>query len=170
MIKQMNIAIIGFMGAGKSLISKLLAQLLNRKRISLDDLIEQKEGRAISDIFKDFGEPYFRKIESQIVEEISQQKNLIIDCGGGVVINPENIENLKKKGVLVYLSASPEIIYKRIKQETHRPLLQTDNPQEKIKELLNARQSFYQKADFTIDTDQKTPEEICQEIIRFLKQ
>ena len=169
-MNQKNIAIIGFMGAGKSSISKLLAKLLNRKIACLDDLIEEKEGRKISDIFKDSGEAYFRKMESQIIEEVSQKKNLIIDCGGGAVINPKNIEHLKKNSVLIYLSASPEVIYERIKQERHRPLLQIQNPQEKINELLSAREAFYKKADFVIDTDKKIPEEICAEIVKVLQQ
>jgi len=113
-MKRMNISIIGFMGAGKSLISKLLAKILNKKRVSLDDLIEEKEGRKITEIFKNSGEAYFRKIESQIIDEVIKEDNLVIDCGGGAVINPKNIEALKKDGVLIYLSASPEVIYDRI--------------------------------------------------------
>ncbi|MBF0522634.1 MAG: shikimate kinase [Candidatus Omnitrophica bacterium] len=168
-MKKQNIVLIGFMGSGKSLISRHLAKLLNKKRVSLDDLIEQKEGRKITEIFKESGEPYFRQVESAVIQEISEKENVVIDCGGGAVINPKNVENLKAKGVLVYLSASPEVILKRVKKDTHRPLLNVENPQEKIKELLEKRKSFYKQADFEVNTDEITPEEICREIILFLE-
>ena len=163
-----NISLVGFMGAGKSTISKALALKLDRQRFSSDDLIEAKEKRTIPDIFQTSGEKHFRKVEKQVIKEISQKKGIILDCGGGVVLDPENISNLKKDGIVVFLSASPKVIFDRVKDSTHRPLLQVENPLLRIEELLEQRTAFYDQADFTIDTNSKNIDDICQEIITLL--
>lgn len=160
-----NIVLVGFMGSGKSLTSKRLAELLDREVVSTDGLIEQKEGRAITDIFGDSGEVYFRKVESDAVKEVSDKTNIIVDCGGGVVLSCENMDNLKKSGCVFYLSATPEYIYNNIKHHTHRPLLDVENPQAKIAELLNARKSYYEQADVIIDANRPI-NEIVEDIIK----
>ena len=93
---------------------------------------------------------------------------MIIDCGGGVVLDPENITNLKKNGTLIYLSASAESIWQRVKGRKHRPLLNVEDPQAKIKELLESRKSFYEQADHVVDTNNKTINAVCDEIGRLL--
>ena len=153
------------MGAGKSVVGKNLATFLKREYISTDDLIETKERKRITEIFKISGEPYFRSVERNMVAEVSVRENLVIDCGGGVALNSMNINNLKKNGIVFYLSATPEVIYTRVKDQKHRPLLNVDHPKLKIKELLEQRKAFYEKADHTIDTSAKTPNAVAQEIL-----
>ena len=159
-----NIVLVGFMGSGKSLTSNKLAGALNRKIVSTDKLIEQRERRTITNIFRDSGEAYFRQIEKETVKQVSEQTGIIIDCGGGVVLDPENVENLKKNGRVFYLSAPPERIYSNIKSQKHRPLLNVEDPQAKIGELLQARKPYYEKADIVIDAD-KSINQIAEDIL-----
>jgi shikimate kinase len=163
-----NIVLVGFMGSGKSLTSNKLAKALKRDVISTDKLIEKQEGRSITDIFRDSGEAYFRKVEKEIVKEVSAQKGIIIDCGGGVVLDPENMAQLKKNGLVIYLSAPPERIFTNIKNQKHRPLLNVEDPQMKIAELLSMRKSYYEKADVVINAD-KSIDEIAQDILKVIK-
>jgi len=160
-----NIVLVGFMGAGKSVAGKRLADILKRTLVSTDELIVQREGRAINDIFKDSGEPYFRKVEKAVIAQVSAKNNQVIDCGGGVVLDPENVTRLRETGIVFYLSATPDVIYERVKSQSHRPLLKGENPRAKIEELLNTRQSFYrQAAHHTIDTSNKSNEQVVNEI------
>src|SRR3989338_8534962 len=119
-----NIYLTGFMGTGKSAVGRELAQRLNLELVDIDDLVVRKENRSINDIFSQNGEPYFRKVESQVLQEVSARENQVVSCGGGIVINPDNIVLMKKSGKLVCLSARPEVIFERVKRHTHRPLLQ----------------------------------------------
>ncbi len=160
-----NIVLVGFMGAGKTGVSIYLAKVLKRPRVSTDELIEKKEKRSIARIFQDSGEDYFRRREKEIVRELAAQANLIIDCGGGVVLQPGNLDQLKKNGILIYLSASPEMIYQRVKNHTHRPLLNVADPQSKIKEMLQSRKFFYEQAEYTIDTNSKSVEQTAEEVL-----
>ena len=166
MIKK-NIVLIGFMGSGKSLTSNKLAGTLKRKVFSIDQLIEKREGRMIIEIFKDSGELYFRKVEKEVIKEVSRQSGIILDCGGGAVLDPENMTNLKKNGIVIYLSASPERIYANIKDQKHRPLLNVENPQARIAELLEQRKPYYEQADVTIDAD-KPIDQIVEDILEVL--
>jgi shikimate kinase len=162
-----NIVLLGFMGTGKSTLARWLSQKLNRKAVSTDQAIEERQGQKIPQIFESLGEPHFRQLEQVAVEEIAAQKNIIVDCGGGVVLNPINIQNLKKNGLIVYLSASPEWILKRTQGRKHRPLLNVDDPFKKIQELLALRKPLYeQAADWTIDTDGKTNEDVGMEVLK----
>lgn len=168
--KKMNIILIGFMGSGKSTVGRLLAHKKNMNFIDIDDEIEKSEGLSITEIFKRFGEKYFRDIESIHLEKISKIDNSIVATGGGIVLKEENIKILKKNGTIIFLDAEPEIIYKRIKNETQRPLLQIKDPQEKIKTLLNERISLYNKtAEIKIKTANLSPEEITDKINFSLK-
>ncbi|MBF0532338.1 MAG: shikimate kinase [Candidatus Omnitrophica bacterium] len=163
-----NIVLVGFMGAGKSSVARQLAGILKRELVSTDDLIEAREGKKIADIFAQRGEPYFRLVESQVVREISGCPGRIIDCGGGVVLDPENVAALKGKGTLIYLKASAEFIYECVKGQTHRPLLRVADPLAAIRELLKKRQPFYEKADIILDTDRRSIEWITQEILKVI--
>ncbi len=162
---MLNIVLTGFMGAGKSLMAETLSRLTGRKAVSLDQLIVDREGMSINEIFDDKGEQYFRILEKQIVSEAAQMDNVIIDCGGGVVLDPDNMKNLKATGRVFYLSATPREIYDRIKDEGHRPLLKTPDPAARIESLLEKRLPYYQKADYTIETDGRSPEEIARDIV-----
>lgn len=157
------------MGAGKSVVAKNLATTLKRQVVSTDHMIEEKEKRPVMVIFADSGEPYFRATEKAVIADVSQKKDLIIDCGGGVVLLQENIDNLKKNGMLFYLSASPDVIYDRVKNQRHRPLLNVPDPKRKIEELLASRQSRYEQAHFTIDTSRKTVNQVVDEILKLVK-
>jgi shikimate kinase len=160
-----NIVLIGFMGTGKSVVGKRLAKELKMRFVSTDDIIEKRERRAIAKIFEESGEPYFRNIEREVVKEASALDNVVIAAGGGVVLNEENMINLKANGTIVSLSASPQVIYERTKKYKTRPLLNVPDPVAKIKELMEARTPFYKRADYQIDTSNKTVAEIAREII-----
>ncbi len=160
-----NIVLFGFMGAGKTLVSKKLAQTLDCERVSTDEIIEAREQRTISEIFSDSGEPYFRNIEADVVREVALQHSLVIDCGGGVALSEDNIARLRRSGVLYYLKASPHVIYERVKDDKGRPILNVPNPAEKITELLAQRDPLYMQADHVIEVDILSADEIVQKII-----
>ncbi len=167
-MSRKNIVLIGFMGSGKSLVARKLAKILNRDMVSLDDLVETREGRSVKQIFEESGEAYFRNREKKAVREVAGKEFLVIDCGGGVVLDPQNIVKLKANGILIYLSATPETIHERVKNKKSRPLLNVKDPQKRIDELLKERNPLYAQADFTVVTDNKTVSETCKEIIHRL--
>lgn len=164
-----NIVLVGFMGAGKTTVARMLAARLKRPMYSTDEAIVEKDGRPITDIFKIEGEPFFRRLERAAVRKIAEKENIIVDCGGGVVLDPENLNDLKNKGVVFFLAASPDKIYERIKKQKHRPLLNTTNPLAKIEELLEKRQAFYDQADHMINTNDNDWQRICEEIEAIMK-
>lgn len=161
----MNIALIGMMGCGKSTIGELLnSKLKCYSFVDTDQKIIEKEKISINEIFSKYGEEYFRNIETEILETLLEHDNQIISTGGGIVKSKDNLKILKEKSIVIYLKASPEILYKRVKNNRERPLLNTENISEKINTLLNEREIYYNKANYTINTDNKTPEEIVNEI------
>lgn len=149
-----NIALIGFMGVGKTAIAKILAFKLGKKLVELDEMIELCAGKSIPDIFRQDGEIAFRKLEIEITRRVAVGNNQVIACGGGIVLNNINIDRLKERAVVVYLIASPEVILQRVNADsTIRPLLARGNRAFKIKEMLEARQPSYDiAADIKIDT------------------
>ena len=161
-----NIILIGFMGSGKSMVARELGKRLNRDVIVTDDLAQAKEGQSIHEIFKSKGEAYFRDLEHDIIKEVSLRQGIIIDCGGGVVLRKENLSHLKSNGIVFYLQATPEVIYERIKNEGHRPLLKVPDPLGCIKELYNQRLPLYNQADFTIDANSASIEGPVVEILK----
>jgi shikimate kinase len=165
-----NIVLIGFMGTGKTVVSKLLASRLKWQRLCTDEMIEWKVGEPISRIFKEHGEPYFRKIESEIVAAVSKDRKVVIDAGGGVVIDELNVKHLKEHGILFCLTARPELILERTKKYAHRPLLNTGDQLGKIKELLSQREEYYKRADHTIDTSDITPEEVADRVTSIMQE
>ena len=160
-----NIILVGFMGTGKSVVGKLLAKKINRDFVELDDMIEAKEKMPIKNIFEKKGELYFRQVEKEVVKEASQLKNKVISAGGGAIMDEENFKNLKSSGTIICLKASPETILKRTKNIKTRPLLNVPDPQKRIEELLEKRESCYNKADFSLETDGFNPEQVVQKII-----
>ncbi len=156
------------MGTGKTEVGRELSRILRWKLLDVDSEIEKSQKMTINDIFKRFGEPRFREIEAEIIKIISENKNIIISTGGGAVLREENMQNLRKNGVIICLTATPETILKRTSNNNDRPLLQVENPLEKIKELLNFRKPFYEKSDMIIDTEGKTPLQIAEEILEKL--
>ncbi len=162
----MNISLTGFMGTGKTSVGMALSRMLGWRFVDTDDIIVEREGRPISLIFKEQGEDYFREVEQAVVEEVSQERDIIISTGGGVIKNRTNVENLSRRGVLVWLQADPEIILKRVMTEGgKRPLLDVKEPLNEINSLLGARLSLYKQADMAIDTNYITPDETALEVI-----
>jgi len=166
-----NIALIGFMGVGKTAVGKVLAEELGRSFVELDSLIEQKAGKSIPDIFQQEGETAFRELEMRVTEEVANKKKAVIACGGGIVLNKINIDWLRKSARIVYLTASPDVILKRVaNEEGQRPLLEVDNPTLTIRKLLSFRKPFYERAaDITIDTSKLDINAVSKQIISKLK-
>ena len=160
-----NIVLIGLMGSGKTTIGKKIAEKLKMKFIDTDELIVQKAQKAINLIFAEDGELFFRDLESEVIEEISKQENIVISTGGGAVLREENLNNLKKNGVLFYLFATAEELFERIKDDTERPLINTENPVKTLKTIQDNREIFYGQADFKINTGEKPPDEAADKII-----
>ena len=164
-----NIYFVGFMATGKTAVGKALARRLGRRFIDLDDVIEKKEKMKIVDIFAQKGEPYFRTVEKSAVKEIATQHDQIVACGGGVVIDPENVATLKKSGVIICLEADCDTIVARSAGTAERPLLNVDNPRERVMELLKKRAVFYKQADHTIDTTKLGVNAVVDRIITITK-
>jgi len=160
------------MGTGKTEVGRELAHLKGLKLIDVDTEIEHSEEMTINDIFKRFGEERFREIETKMIDKLAREENVIISTGGGAVLRQQNLDALKKTGIVICLTASPETILMRTSATDERPLLQVENPLAKINELLQFRKPFYDRADFMINTEGKTPLQIAQEItekIRYSK-
>ncbi len=162
-----NIALIGFMGAGKTAVGKVLAKKLDKKFVEMDALIEQKTGKSIPEIFQQDGETVFRELEIEVAKEVAQGKNQVIACGGGVALNKINIDRLKKESVIVYLTASSEVILRRTStSEGERPLLNTTDKASTIQEMLTYREPFYERAaDIKIDTTELDINAVADQII-----
>lgn len=167
--KRLNIILTGFMGTGKTTVGKIIAEKLKFSFIDIDALIEKAIGMKISEIFSEFGESRFREIETEMVKLITKKNSLVISTGGGVVLREENMYYLKKSGIVFCLTASENTILNRVKNCKDRPLLLVDNPQERIRELMDRRKPFYEKADFIIDTERISAEEVAEKIIKEYK-
>jgi shikimate kinase len=161
-----NIYLVGFMGTGKTSVGKELAREKKRQFIDLDQLIEFKQKMTIADIFAKKGEPYFRRMEKKALREASEENNFVIACGGGIVIDKENIKAMKKTGKIICLKASPEEILKRTSAYAHRPLLNVAEPKKQIDLLLKLRAPYYAQADKIIDTSGLTVKRVVNKIIR----
>ncbi|MDR1511177.1 MAG: shikimate kinase [Endomicrobium sp.] len=163
----MNLVFIGFMSTGKSKTGEIVSRSLNRSFFDTDALIEERFCLSIVDIFKNLGEVSFRQLEAEIVKEVSEKDSVVISCGGGVVLNFENIVFLRKKGIIINLYASAEVIYERAKREDKRPLLKCRDPLKKIRSLLNFRKKFYSDyCDFSLNTDDLAPNEVADGILK----
>ena len=167
-----NFILIGFMGSGKTAVANFLKEHHHMAIIDTDQLIVEKEGLSIQEIFSEKGESYFRLLETKLLEELAwlNLTNTVISCGGGMVINPANVVKMREIGVVVYLSASPEAIYQRVKDDRERPLLNDNMNVEFISDLLSKRRGFYEEAaDMKVETDCKSVVSVCQEILSKLE-
>jgi len=160
-----NIALIGFMGTGKTSVGRLVAEQLRFEYLDTDELIKAQTGRSITDIFAKDGEPAFRTLEEKVVEELSSRAKTIISTGGGLPVNPKNLASLKSHALVVSLWSSPEKIWERVRHQSHRPLLHDENPEAKIRELLAARAPFYKQADVLLNTDLRSVREVAQQVV-----
>lgn len=165
-----NIFLIGFMGSGKSTVAKGLQEIFHTEAIEMDALIAKQQGMAITEIFEKFGEDYFRDLETKLLLDIREKQGAIVSCGGGVVIRPENIKAMKESGIVILLSASPETVYKRVKDSRERPVLNGNMNVAYIAGLQEKRRAMYEAAaDVTIATDKKSVDMICREIQKIVE-
>lgn len=167
MDNRKNIVLIGMMGAGKSTIGHLLDEKLEDfQYLDIDREIEKLAQKHIPEIFVQDGEAHFRKLEHDLIAKFSNYHNQVIATGGGVVENIENIKLLKKNSVIFYLKASADELFERVRKTSHRPMLNHENPKERLKELINRREPFYKMADFEVDTQDKDLIVIVEEILK----
>lgn len=167
-----KIALIGMMGCGKSSVAVKLGQKLKIPVFELDRIFEEKNKTTIKDFFKTSGEKSFRIEESKILNStVNNNQNFILSTGGGVVLSPSNRTILfnNKNIKTIYLSTKSNTIFNRIKNDKNRPLLLVQNPESEIERILNSRKEFYELAEFKIETDDKTIDEIAENIIELLK-
>jgi shikimate kinase len=160
-----NLALVGFMGTGKSAAGRLAAELLQFEFVDTDELIETQCGLSIGEIFKNQGEPAFRQLEQDLVRKLASRQKTVIATGGGLIADPANLASLKTHALVVCLWATPEIIWERVRTQTHRPLLQTPDPLGKIRELFARRDPLYRQADVLINTGQRSPREVAQQVL-----
>lgn len=166
-----NIVLIGFMGSGKSTISRALNERFSMDVIEMDQVIADREGMSISEIFEVHGEEYFRNLETELLRELQNRKGVVISCGGGVPMRDENVVEMKKNGKVILLTASPETILDRVKNNHDRPLLENNKNVGFISDLMEKRRSKYEAAaDIIIKTDGKSAFQICEEIISLAKE
>jgi len=158
-----NLALIGFMGTGKTSVGRFVAELLDFHYLDTDEMIQSGTGRTISDIFKADGEPAFRALEEKVVVELAGRTKTVIATGGGLPTNPNNFNSLKAHALCLW--ASPERIWERVKNQSHRPLLHDADPQAKIREMLATREPFYKQADVLLNTELRSVREVAQQIV-----
>lgn len=164
-----NLFLIGFMGTGKSTVASELSRLLRRTVLEMDEAIEQWEAMSIPDIFAAHGESYFRELETKLLTETRNTCNLVVSCGGGAAMRKNNVTEMKRNGIIILLTATPETILGRVQSDDNRPLLKGRKTAADIAALMNTRKSAYENAaDITIATDGKTAAEIAAEIVSAL--
>lgn len=157
------------MGAGKTTISDYLSTVFDMEIVEMDQLIADREEMSIPDIFATYGEEYFRNLETDLLIEMQDKKNVVISCGGGVAMRERNVEEMKKNGKVVLLTASPETIYERVKDNNDRPVLQGRKNVAGISELMEQRREKYEAAaDIVVNTDDKDVLTICEELVQKL--
>ncbi|MDR1941745.1 MAG: shikimate kinase [Endomicrobium sp.] len=162
----MNLVFTGFMGSGKSVVGRAVAAKLGRKFYDTDILVETSAALCINEIFEKYGEQVFRQMESRAIERVSAEKSAVISCGGGAVLNLKNVENLKKNSIMIRLYAKAETIFERIKNDASRPLLKRADPLKEIKRLLNEREEFYARCDFSFDTSFLNAQAVADSILK----
>lgn len=161
-----NIYLIGFMGAGKSTVAKELVKASKADGVEMDQLIEEQQKMAITEIFEKYGENHFRDLETELLKSFAGKENLVVSCGGGSVLRDENTALMKENGCIVLLTATPETIYERVRYSTNRPILNGNMNVEYIAGLMEKRRERYETvADIRVATDGKKIKEICDEIL-----
>ncbi len=165
-----NIIFVGFMGTGKSLVARRLAERLGRRFVDTDAGIEHEADMSIAQIFATEGEAAFRQRERHAIARACQEKEIVIATGGGAIVDRENARTMKASGPVICLTARPEVILQRVRGDTTRPLLQGSNPLEKIQQLLADRAAAYARADITIDTSSLGPDAVVEATLTALTQ
>ena len=164
-----NIIITGFMGTGKSVVAKELARKLKMIFIDMDQIIEERQGTSIADIFTRYGEKYFRAQENKLIKELSQKENMVIATGGGTLLSSDNARILSQRGQIICLYADSQTIYNRVVRKNNRPLLKGKNVLSEINRLLEERKKIYDNIKWKIDTTNLNIQEVTDKIIALLK-
>ena len=164
-----RIILTGFMGTGKTAVGQLLARELKRKFVDTDRLIEEEQGKSITEIFEKQGEEAFRGYEKKMIQKAMEEKQVVVATGGGAVLDSDNLKLMKEKGILIALSASAEVIFERVSKLGDRPLLRTKDQLETIRNLVSRRSPYYSQADFIVDTNKKSVEQTVEELLKILK-
>lgn len=167
----MNIVLTGFMASGKSTVARRIAKSSDYEFIDTDEMIVEREERSINDIFDTEGEEYFRRVEREIISKAAKMDGKVISTGGGVVLNPENIEELRKNGVVFNLDPDFSVIERRVTQAAAtRPLMKNQSMAD-IKKRFDNRKPFYDNCDYKIHiTEQSTPNDIVREILKIMSE
>lgn len=160
-----NLALIGFMGTGKSSVGRLAAEILRFSYLDTDQVVEARAGKSVAAIFQEEGEPAFREWESRVVIELAQRRQTVISTGGGVPVFPGNMASLKTHALVICLWAAAETIYERVRGHTHRPLLAEPDPLAKIRGLLEVREPHYRQADVLVNTDRRSLREVAVQVV-----
>ena len=160
-----NIALVGFMGAGKSSVALLVARRLGFQVVDTDKMIEDEAGKTVEQIFAEDGENTFREWERGVVKTLNQLSQTIISTGGGLVVDPANLQSLRRHSLVICLWASPETIWDRVRHQKHRPLLKGPNPLETIRRLLGSREKFYRQADALVNTDGRSTRQVAHQVL-----
>lgn len=164
-MKKCNIYLIGFMGTGKTTVSRKLSELLDFEEIDTDAWIACQQGQSIPEIFESYGEHFFRDLETELLHRLGKEKHKIISCGGGMAMRQENVTLMQESGVVVLLTAEPETILHRVQGDDSRPILNGNMNVPYIQELLAKRLPYYEAAgEIAVATDSRSPQEIAEEI------
>ena len=160
--KIQNIALTGFMGCGKTAVGRVVAKVSGFEFLDTDQLIEDHVGMSIPRIFQEHGEDAFRRYERDVVKLLANRKNTVIATGGGLLVDHSNMDTMKKYSMVFCLWASSESIWRRVKDQSHRPLLQTENPKQLIVGLMKERKSAYCRSDMLVNTEYRSAKEVAQ--------
>ncbi len=163
-----NIVLTGFMATGKTVVGRRLAERLGYAFVDLDSLIEEEAGKTIPQIFAEKGEPAFRELEARVVGRAALRTQSVIATGGGAVVDPRNMEALKRRGFVIALRADPETILRRVGGGKDRPMLAGDEPDRRIRDLLSLREEAYARAHISVDTSKRSVEEVVECILGLL--
>ncbi len=167
-MKQSRIILTGFMGTGKTAVAQLLAERLKYEFLDTDLMVEKETKKTVTEIFEVEGEESFRIYEKTMVQKALAREKVVVATGGGAIVDPESLKLMKERGVIIGLSASPEMILKRVEAMQTRPLLKTKDKLKKIEALLSHRSPYYRQADKIVDTSSQSIEKTVDDILKFL--
>jgi shikimate kinase len=167
--EKSNVVITGFMGVGKTTVGRLLAERLARPFLDMDAIIEEREGRPISEIFAAEGEPYFRRLEAELCHELAARRGLVVATGGGALVNADNLAVMSNTGLVVCLDCAPEILLQRIPQDGERPLLAAPDRRQRLLALLAARRQAYERIGQHVDTTALAPAQVVEAIVELYR-
>ena len=163
--KIKNIALTGFMGCGKTAVGRVVSKVSGYEFLDTDQFIEDHVGMSIPRIFEEQGEDSFRQYEREVVALLANQENTVIATGGGLLVDRSNMDAMKQYSMVFCLWASSESIWRRVKDKSHRPLLQTEHPKKRIIDLMEQRKSAYSQADMLVNTEYRSAKEVAQLIL-----